>query len=279
MPGQVLALDDPQGFLGGLVEAVQRVLPRDVAESSLTVVRRRSIGDRVALRKGSISSICFVTRGYVMELVCTPDQRYTAETRRVVRGIVVSRRNQNLGEWLEAFAGRVAVAAGASRASGAAGVANGTSASVDPLQLLGISVSGPRVTVSDENMLADLRTLPFKVRGRIPPEASTVLKHIIELLIETLPRVVAGYELKTNAERTATVYLPETLRAYLALPTDWAKNHVYTDGSTPATALLEQLSMIEQAATEMHDAALRGDADVLLVNGRFLTYKFGDLGR
>ncbi|MCU1481456.1 MAG: hypothetical protein JWQ19_2242 [Subtercola sp.] len=265
MPGQVLALDDPQGFLGGLVEAVERVLPRDVAASALTVERRRSIGDVVAWRKGAISSICLATRGYVMQLVCTPDQRYTAETRRVVRGIVVSRRPQNLGEWLEAFAGRVAVLAGA--------------APEDPLQLLGISVSGPRVTVSDENTLADLRTLPFKVRGLIPPESSKVLSHIVELLVDTLPRVVAGYELKINAERTATVYLPETLQAYLVLPISWARSHVYADGSTPAGALFSQLSMIEQAATEMHDAALRGDADVLLVNGRFLTFKFGDLGR
>ncbi|QWT24525.1 hypothetical protein KPL76_03785 [Subtercola sp. PAMC28395] len=268
MPGHVLALDDPQAFLGGLVEAVESVVSREAAQSALTVVRTRSFADRLALRSGSITSISLATRGYIMELTRT-GQNYTAETRRVVHGVVVSRRIQTLGEWLQAFAGRVAVLAGVAT--------DASSGPADALRLLGISVSGPLLSVRRENMLPDLRTLPFKVRGLIPEEASLALDRIVELLLDTLPRVVAGFELKTNAERTATVYLPETLQAYLALPTDWARTHVYADGSTPESALASQLAMLEQAASQMHDAALRGDADVLLVNGRFLTYKFGDL--
>ncbi|MCU1478715.1 MAG: hypothetical protein JWQ64_3408 [Subtercola sp.] len=264
MPEHVLALDDPQAFLGGLVDAATSILPRTVVESALTVVRHRSLADRVAWREGSISSIRLVTRGYIMELICVSGHSYSAETRRVVRGIVVSRRIQNLGEWLEAFAGRVAVLAGR------------PSAPADALRALGISVSGPQISVGRESVFADLRTLPFKVRGLIPPEASASLGRIVELLLDTLPRVTGDVELNVYAGRTATVYLPETLRAYLALPTAWARGHIYPDGSTPDSALAAQLAVLEQAASRMHEAALRGDANELLINGRFLGYRFGE---
>src|ERR1700712_517024 len=102
MAEHVLAVDDPHAFLGELVDAVESLLPAAVAQSALTVVRRRSLADRVAWRPGSVSLIRLVTRGYIMELVCTPALSYSAETRRVIRGIVVSRTVQNLGEWLEA---------------------------------------------------------------------------------------------------------------------------------------------------------------------------------
>jgi hypothetical protein len=133
------------------------------------------------------------------------------------------------------------------------------------------------VGVGAASILPDLRTLPFKVRGLIPAEAQASLGRIVELLLDTVPRVTEGFELKINVERTATTYLPETLRTYLALPADWASTHVYPDGSTPDGALISQLAMLEQAASHMHDAALRGDANEILVNGRFLGFKFGDL--
>ena len=264
MAEHVLAVDDPQAFLGGLVDAVERLLPPAVVQTALTVVRRRSLADRVALREGSIGSIRLVTRGYVMELICTPGPRYSAETRRVVRGIVVTRRVQNLGEWLEAFAGRVAVLAGEPLPP------------ADALRSLGISVSGPQISVSSESMLADLRTLPFKVRGSIPAAASAIVDRIVELLLDTVPRTITDLDTNAVAERTATVYLPETLQAYLALPSQWARTHVYPDGTTPDRALIAQLEVLEQAARQMHEAALRGDANALLINGRFLSYRFGE---
>src|ERR1700712_4453956 len=97
MPEHVLAVDDPQAFLGGLVDAVEGILSPAAAQSALTVVRRKSLTDHLVARRGSISSIRLVTRGYIMELTCapgprSPGSRYTTETRRVVRGIVVSRR-------------------------------------------------------------------------------------------------------------------------------------------------------------------------------------------
>jgi hypothetical protein len=266
MPQQVLAADDPWAFLGGLVAAVESTLPRPVAQSALTVVRHRSLADRLARRQGSVSSISLATPGHVMELTVAPDSGYSAETRRVMRGIVISRRTQNLGEWLELFA------------SGVAALAGLTMTPQEALRSLGISISRPTIEVGEENTLADLRTLPFKIRGLVPPDASALVERIVELLCDTVPRVVGNGELRVLAERTATVYLPDTLRAYLALPTEWARTHVYPDQSTPDGVLISQLRMLENAAHRMHDAALRGDATGLLINGRLLDYRFGESG-
>ena len=74
--------------------------------------------------------------------------------------------------------------------------------------------------------------------------------------------------------RTAMVYLPDTLRAYLSLPADWAVEHVFPDGTTPAQALVAQLEALERAAKRMRDAAVEHDASALLINGRFLADRF-----
>ena len=74
--------------------------------------------------------------------------------------------------------------------------------------------------------------------------------------------------------RTATVYLPDTLRAFAALPADWARTGMLRDGSTAADALRGQLTALEEAATRMRDAAVEDDADALLLNGLFLEERF-----
>lgn len=281
MAEHVLSVDDPQAFLAGLVDAVMGRLPHQVAASAVTVVRQRSLADWLLGRDGSIAAISLATRGSVMELTCSPAGRYAAETRRVVRGIIISRRSQELREWLEAFALRVAALAGEvpAAAPDAAGAGAGLGAGAAALQKLGISVSGPTVSVGDDTAMADLRALPFKLRGSLPAEAATSTARIVELLLDTLPRVTGDPEAKAFAERTATVYLPDTLQAYLALPAEWARSHVYPDGGTPDSALVAQLGVLERAVSRMHDAAVRGDADALLLNGRFLNDRFPDANR
>ncbi|MDF2442273.1 MAG: hypothetical protein JWR01_476 [Subtercola sp.] len=289
MAEHVLSVDDPQAFLRGLVDAVMGRLPHQVAASAVTVARHRSPADWLLGRDGSITSISLTTRGSVMELTCSPAGRYAAETRRMVRGIIISRRSQELREWLEAFALRVAALSGeipaaapASPGAGAgpgAGLGAGPGAGAAALQKLGISVSGPSVSVGDDTVMADLRTLPFKLRGTLPAAAEASAGRIVELLLDTLPRVNGDPESKAFAERTATVYLPDTLQAYLALPADWARGHTYPDGGTPDSALVTQLGVLERAVSRMHEAAVRGDADALLLNGRFLNDRFPDARR
>jgi hypothetical protein len=72
----------------------------------------------------------------------------------------------------------------------------------------------------------------------------------------------------------ATRYLPDTLRAYLVLPADWAAD-VPVDGSRTATDLLrEQVATLEDVARRVRDATVAGDAAALLANGRFLAERF-----
>lgn len=266
-------MDDPQAFLGGLVDAALGRLPGQLAASALVVVRRRSLADWLLGRDGSISALSLITRGSVMELTCSPTGHYTAETRRVVRGIVISRRSQELREWLEAFALRVDALTGASPAP------SDPTAGAMALQKLGVTVSGPTVSVDENTVMADLRALPFKLRGSLPAAAAASTARIVELLLDTLPRVTGDPEANAFAERTATVYLPDTLKAYLALPVEWARTHVYPDGGTPDSALATQLGVLERAVSRMHEAAVRGDAEALLLNGRFLNDRFPDAGR
>ncbi|HEY2557582.1 MAG TPA: hypothetical protein VGI08_10780, partial [Diaminobutyricibacter sp.] len=116
--------------------------------------------------------------------------------------------------------------------------------------------------------------LPARLGSRVPSEAIAAVGRIGGLLADTLPRVAGQGEAEVIVRRTATVYLPDTLRAYLSLPADWAVEHVFPDGSTPAQALVSQLGALETAAKKMRDAAVDHDASALLINGRFLADRF-----
>jgi len=128
--------------------------------------------------------------------------------------------------------------------------------------------------VTEATLESDLRSLHARVQGRLPADAAAATQRITALLLETLPRVAGSGEPNVIARRAATVYLPDTLGAYLTLPTDWAHNHVFSDGTTPDVALVAQLAVLETAVTRMHEAALSDDAVALLVNGRFLSDRF-----
>jgi hypothetical protein len=257
---------DPHSFLASLVDGATRALSEPVAASVLTVLRDRSLADRLARRPGSISEIRLASNGETMTLTHLEGPRFLAQTQRVSGGVVISRRTLTLGEWLSVFAGRIAAAAG-----DAAGEA---SAAAQALQTLGIESAGSDVRVAEATLDGDLRRLPAQVESRIPPEAVTAVRRIAALLLETLPRLAGNVEAEMTARRTATSYLPETLRTYLALPAEWAHDHVFADGTTPDSALVAQLAVLETAVRKMYDAAVRDDAEGLLINGRFLSARF-----
>jgi hypothetical protein len=102
------------------------------------------------------------------------------------------------------------------------------------------------------------------------------VERICGLLLETLPRLDPADLAQNHAViRTATDYLPRTLREYVALPADWASEHQLDGGGTALDALREQLAVLESAATKMRDAATSADAQQLLANGLFLSDRFG----
>jgi hypothetical protein len=268
MTGQPVG--DPQTFLAGLVESVERTLPDVVVSGALTVDRDRSLGDRLSGRPGTITALRLEAGGEVLSLSYSRGPKWNAEAARISGGVIISRRTLSLGDWLSAFAGRVAAAA--------ADAAGDAAASARALQSLGLESAGADLRVDEATLVADLRTLPAKLAGRVPDEAIAAVERITTLLVDTYPRVAGDTEAEFVVSRTATDYLPSTLRAYLSLPADWVRGHVFANGLTPEQSFLAQLATIEDAAQKMRDAAVDQDAAALLTNGRFLTDRFAPSG-
>jgi len=267
MTGPAQAAEDPQAFLLGLIERVRNALPPVLVERVLVVERRRTLSDRVSGRPGAITRISLLGRQETLTLGYEPGPHWAGEAALVYRGATVVSRPLGLGDWLTAFAERVAALENE--------VAGDAATSSLALQTLGLEPPGSEIRVREAKVDADLRTLPARLRRRLPAEAIAQVGRIGELLVDALDRVEGQGEAEVMVRRTATVYLPDTLRAYLVLPPDWAARHVLPDGTTPAQTLVAQLGELEAAATRMRDAAAEHDASALLVNGRFLSQRFG----
>ncbi|WP_066517471.1 hypothetical protein [Curtobacterium ammoniigenes] len=263
VPAPLDANADPQSLLDGLAAAARRALPASVVETVLSVERKRSLGDRMAGREGVVRSIRLA--GVEETLILRDDNgRLVAEAARVSGGVIIARRQPPLGAWLAAFAGEVAAIA--------AETAGDSAAVATSLGRLGIRTADP-FTVRDTDLSGGLAALEAAAATRLPASAADQVRRIVALLTDTVPRVVGG-EPEIVVRRTATAYLPDTLRSFAALPSDWAQTHRLADGSTAAEALTRQLAELEAAATRMHDAAVEQDAGSLLVNGRFLEDRF-----
>lgn len=255
---------DPGTLLDGLAAAASRALPASVVDTVLTVDRRRSVSDRLAGRPGTVRSLRLT--GVEETLTLTLDgRRLATEAARVSGGVVISRRQPPLGAWLGLFAGEVAAVA-AETAGDAAAVAQA-------LGQLGVRVADPFL-VDESDVPSGLAALTAAATARLAPDLAAMVERISGLLLDALPRVTGSGEPEFVLLRTATAYLPDTLRAYTALPQDWAANHRLADGTTPVSALRGQLTTLEQAATRMRDAAVERDATEVLVNGRFLDDRF-----
>ncbi|WP_374010098.1 hypothetical protein [Leifsonia sp. LS-T14] len=257
---------DPQSLLRELVDSVTRSLPADVAARALVVERTRSLSDRLAHRPGAITRIRLSGHAESLSLRYEPGPRWTAEVEQHYGTVSLSNRTIALGHWLTAFAQLVAALA--------VHAAEDAAASARALQTLGILPPGSDIHVDNDHLVRDLLTLAARVGRRVPDDAVAAIGRIGELLAETLPRVTGSGEPEVIVRVAATVYLPDTLRAYLALPAEWAAEHVLAGGLTPAQALIAQLEALESAARSMRDAAVEQDASALLINGRFLAARF-----
>ncbi|MBJ7598469.1 MAG: hypothetical protein DLM67_08350 [Candidatus Nephthysia bennettiae] len=114
--------------------------------------------------------------------------------------------------------------------------------------------------------------------GRLPSDIQVRVTEIRREIIELLPRTAAfplGSEDLYVIERTATDYLPSTLRAYLALPEASAATLLPQVGKTPLQLLREQVQLLDDRLDEITEAVRTQDADQLIANGRFLEERFG----
>ena len=115
----------------------------------------------------------------------------------------------------------------------------------------------------------------------LPKEAVVALRGIEATLQELLPRLTELQERGViSAKDSFTVietvrrYLPDTLSAYLRLPKLYAEMQSLGDGKTASQTLLEQLRVLDSSLREVARNAFAGDAEKLIVNGRFLQSKF-----
>jgi len=111
--------------------------------------------------------------------------------------------------------------------------------------------------------------LPSGVQGQV----AGIRRQILELLPSTGAFPVGSEDLYV-IQRTATDYLPTTLKAYLALPQE-ANAQVLQDGKTPQQMLGEQLKMLDDRLDEISTAVHQQDSAALVANGRFLEERFG----
>jgi hypothetical protein len=114
--------------------------------------------------------------------------------------------------------------------------------------------------------------------GAVPAAVASRVRRITRTVRETLPRVRnlgLGSAEAYAVTATATDYLPEALEAYTRLPRQWADSRPLEDGRTSLMLLVDTLDLLAGTMDAIFDAAVRVDANALVVQGRFLQEKFG----
>lgn len=117
--------------------------------------------------------------------------------------------------------------------------------------------------------------------GRVPADVFAKLTSIRQRTLELLPKAAdlpGGSQDLFVLQRTATDYLPTSVRYYVSLPADYATTRVVQDGKTPLQVLHDQLDLLDDEMAEIGDAVNQRDSDRLLAQGRFLEQRFGRRG-
>ena len=135
---------------------------------------------------------------------------------------------------------------------------------------------------TEADLLAALEATEAAVAGgQVPAPVASRVRRITRTVRDTLPRVrnlglgsAEAYALTA----TATTYLPEALEAYTRLPRQWADSRPVEGGLTSLMLLIDTLDLLASSMESIFDAAVRVDANALVVQGRFLQEKFGRSG-
>jgi hypothetical protein len=112
--------------------------------------------------------------------------------------------------------------------------------------------------------------------GKLPIEAVVAAR----LVTDTVNRIIDTSDERdldiyaiVSIKGILTDYLPTALSRFLSL--DGAPGPASgPPGRTPATALLEQIEVLQQTASRVLDSARKQDADALIAHGAFLQAKF-----
>lgn len=128
---------------------------------------------------------------------------------------------------------------------------------------------------------ASLCWLQDQALPKLPPEAASILQHMLTTAKELMPKLkeletsgTVQVENRAMLKQTMTRYLPDALESYMRLPPLYAKSARLANGKTPVAVLVEQLLLLDAHLTELRESVLSTEVDALLANGRFLQEKF-----
>jgi hypothetical protein len=111
----------------------------------------------------------------------------------------------------------------------------------------------------------------------LPEAARALVRSILSTIEEAAPLLGEGDvppELAFDFEQTKARYLPETIAAFLAVPT--SQRELGPEQRSPADLLLEQLSVLERAVSRDLAHLAERKRGALEANARFLAERFGD---
>lgn len=114
--------------------------------------------------------------------------------------------------------------------------------------------------------------------GRLPADVQSKVAEIRSEILALLPHLdqfPLGSEDLFVIRRTATDYLPTTIKTYLSLPAAYATSRTVREGKTPLDLLKDQLELIDSEMDEITEAVHQRDSERLLTHGRFLEERFG----
>lgn len=108
---------------------------------------------------------------------------------------------------------------------------------------------------------------------QLPIDAQECLQHLLASITALLPVLQqrgADHEDVQQLHHLLADYLPQTLQYYLTLPAEFRHTQPLQDGQTASMLLQQQLQWLQDAVQQALQAVARGEAQALLLHGRFL---------
>ena len=155
------------------------------------------------------------------------------------------------------------------------------------LYLLGVLVTPARTRIdlqlaresSADELAAELNRFVRSLRGKVPKELLERTQHISAQLESILPRLdtleAQGDPNAYTVRQVISDYLPGTFKNYLNMPPALRSKASARLGRSPDALVAEQLDLLSSTLDSISADTVRGDADAMQANGRFLKEKFG----
>ena len=128
-------------------------------------------------------------------------------------------------------------------------------------------------------LTAELGRFVRSLRGKVPQELLIRTQGIATQLQAILPRLgtleAQGDPNAFTVRQVITDYLPGTFKNYLNMPPALRSQASSRLGRSPDALVAEQLDLLSSTLERVSADSVRGDADALAANGRFLKEKFG----